>query len=76
MYYLNEGPMSFGLHLFLAVMWLLLTLCVLGFGIYGLVKGIFILAITCGAIVAISTFLIINDYKSLFGSNNVSSPQK
>lgn len=67
--------MSFGVHLFLAIVWFLLTLAVLGFGIYGLVKGVAVLSVSCFAIVGISSLLIVNDYKNLFGSH-VSSTKK
>ena len=63
--------MSFGLHLFLAIVWFLITLVVLGFGIYGLVTGApALLAVTCFLMVAISTLFIISDVKTLFGKKN------
>jgi hypothetical protein len=58
--------MSFGLHLFLAIVWLLITLVVLGFGIYGLIIKIPLLAVACFALVAIDTVFIISDIKTLF----------
>jgi hypothetical protein len=63
--------MSFGLHLFLAIIWFLITLTVLGFGFWALLTGApVILAITCFLMVAISSLFIISDVKMLFGKKN------
>jgi hypothetical protein len=58
--------MSFGLHLFLAIVWALITLSVAGLGVWALVTGTpVILPVTCFAITAISSIFIISDIKDL-----------
>jgi hypothetical protein len=57
--------MSFGLHLFLSIVWMLITLAVYVFAILGLIKGIPILAVSCGVLALMSSVFVIRDYQSL-----------
>jgi len=59
--------MSFGLHLLLSVVWLLITLSILVFGVWSIfAKLSFIVGLTCFAIVAIFSIFLVNDFRTLF----------
>ena len=67
--------MSFGLHLVLAIVWALITLGVVGVGVWGFVTGTpVILPVTCLAITVISSIFIVSDVKMLFLNKNNTPP--
>lgn len=59
--------MSFGLHLTLSIVWLLITLSILVFGVWSVfMKLSYIVPLTCLAIVVIFSIFLVNDFRTLF----------